>query len=194
VQGTVPPGACGTEGPLTSDKTVGCGSYELSFPLTLAPGQSRIVTLEVTVTDAKVTSLLRVEKPTAQPGLLDDLGQLYKDRYVVYEMMVANLDAPSLRFAGQGQWLARDLSSGHAVWVWDVQPAPGETGPQVLVVRVGPTERNVVTFPRAEFVIDRPLAPPEDIPVGMVAVLAAGVLAVVGGVVFNVVRKRSRAD
>ena len=186
----VPAGACGTEGPLTADKTVGCGSYELSFPLSLRPGESRNVTLEVTVTESTVTALLRVEKPTATTGLVDDLGQRYKDRYVVYERMIASLEAPALQFAEKGRWVPRDVSDGHAVWIWNVQAGPGESGPQVLVVRVGPNERNVVTFPPAEFGIEGPEPPDDGTPVGTVVALAVGALAVVGGFVFNVVRKR----
>ena len=192
-EGAAPPGTCASEGPLAAEKTVGCGNYELSFPLSLARGESRNVTLEVTVTEGEVTTQLRVEKPLAQPGLLDDLGVLSKERYVVYESMIANLEAPALQFAEKGKWSMRDLSSGHAVWIWNVQAAPGASGVQVLVVRVGPSERNVVTFPPAEFGIEEPSPPGDGTPVGTVVALAVGGLALVGGYVFNVVRKRPPA-
>lgn len=197
VQGTVaavvPTGACGSEGPLTPARKVGCGRYELSFPLRLAPGESRNVTLEVRVTDSTVSSLLRVEKPIAGSGMRDDLGLLSKERYIIYQTMVASLEAPSLTFADQGRWVVRDLSAGYAVWSWNVQAVPGESGPQVLLVRVGPSEENVVTFPPAQFVIEEVALPSEGTPKSLVITVVAGAAAIIGGLAFNIARRRNRA-
>ncbi|MFN0148340.1 MAG: toll/interleukin-1 receptor domain-containing protein [Dehalococcoidia bacterium] len=177
---TPPADACGSEAPATADRQAGCGAYEVTYPVTLRPGESRSITLSVSLERAGVFVSVNISTPTALAGGTSDTGTVRVEGKAVYTTLVARLDAVNLD-VDEKDWVTREVSGGTANWVWNVSAAPGARGKQSFVVRAGPNRENqVVTFR-----VDGKLtvqAAGDGNSAGMILVVIGGAIAVASGV------------